>query len=225
MELSLKNALLLLLPSLQGAAAETVLGAYIFHRHGDRTTKSYSPVKLTALGAEQVFTSGSYYRNLYVADNATARIHDLATDVAVLSQLAVTSPFDAVLQNSAQVFLQGLYPPAGDASTEELANGDKTESPLGGYQYIPVNPVSTAASSGGSEESEWLQGGSGCLNAVVSSNNYFSSDDFTNGLKDTESFYQSLLPVIQDTFDESKANFKNAYTSKLSRLPFLPLDL
>ncbi|KAL1864790.1 hypothetical protein VTK73DRAFT_5643 [Phialemonium thermophilum] len=206
---------LLLLPLLLAAplaAAETVLGAYIFHRHGDRTTKSYKPVSLTALGAEQVFASGTYYRNRYVASDAQTRIQGIAPDVAVLSQLSVTSPVDDVLQHSAQVFLQGLYPPAGAASVQTLANGSRTEPPLGGYVYVPVNAVSTAASSGGSENSEWLQGGSGCANAVVSSNNYFASREYLDTLASTKDFYHGLLPVVNSTFSDSQATFKNAYT-------------
>jgi hypothetical protein len=39
-------------------AQETVLGAYIFHRHGDRTSKSWPPVLLTDLGYTQVHASG-----------------------------------------------------------------------------------------------------------------------------------------------------------------------
>ncbi|KAH8882593.1 histidine acid phosphatase [Thozetella sp. PMI_491] len=203
--------LLLLLPSLPLATAETVLGAYIFHRHGDRTTKSYSPTTLTALGADQVFISGSWYRDHYIKANSSSQIHGLATDIPIISQIPVTSPIDTVLQNSAQVFLQGLYPPAGAASAQKLANGTSVTSPLDGYQYVPVNAVTNAASSGSSEDSSWLQGGSGCGNALVSSNNYFSSADYLTTLASTKDFYQGLLPVYNATFPAANANFKNGY--------------
>jgi hypothetical protein len=36
------------------AAAETVIGAYIFSRHGDRTAKSTPPTVLTDLGYQEV---------------------------------------------------------------------------------------------------------------------------------------------------------------------------
>ncbi|KAK3318022.1 phosphoglycerate mutase-like protein [Apodospora peruviana] len=206
--------LLLLLPGLPLGveAAETVLGAYIFHRHGDRTTKSYSPVSLTSLGAEQVYLSGSWYRNRYVAADAPARINGIAADVVKLSQLAVTSPVDNVLQNSAQVFLQGLYPPAGTASAQKLANGTVVNGPLGGYQYIPVNADSNSASSKQSEENGWLQGGSGCPNAIASSGSYFDSSEYLTKLAETKDFYQNLLPVYEQTFPSAKATFENAYT-------------
>lgn len=199
---------------LPAASAETVLGAYIVHRHGDRTPKQWPPVSLTALGAEQVLSSGTYYRNRYVASNASSPIANLSHDLAVLSQMSVTSPVDTLLQTSAQVFLQGLYPPAGSAATQRLANGTDTSPPLGGYQYIPVNAVSNAATGPSSEDSMWLQGTSGCGNALISSNEYFNSTEYLDTLASTADFYKSLEPVINGTFSEAQANFKNAYGSE-----------
>ncbi|KAL1894945.1 hypothetical protein Sste5346_005632 [Sporothrix stenoceras] len=193
-------------------ADESVLGIYVFHRHGDRTTKSWPPTMLTALGADQVYASGNYFRERYVAANASSRISAVATDIAVLAQIAVTAPVDNVLQSSANVFTQSLYPPAGTAAQQTLANGTVTESPFSGYQYIPVNIVSSAASASGSEDSEWLQGGSGCNNAIISSNNYFSSSSYLETLNSTKDFYASLLPVINTTFTSAQDTFKNAYT-------------
>ncbi|ROV99539.1 hypothetical protein VMCG_06336 [Cytospora schulzeri] len=207
---------LLLLPLLAmvpaEVLAETVLGAYIFHRHGDRTTKSYKPTKLTALGAEQVYTSGAWYRNRYIASNSTNPIFNMASDIALLSQMSITAPSDNVLQQSANGFTQSLYPPAGSAAYETLANGQRIQAPLDGYQYIPVNMVSSAASSSDSENSGWLQGSSGCAKAVISSNNYFESNEYTDLLSKTSTFYQDLLPVYNSTFDSSSATYKNAYT-------------
>ncbi|KAJ9134100.1 Histidine acid phosphatase [Pleurostoma richardsiae] len=201
-----------LLPLLSPAAAETVLGAYVFHRHGDRTSKSTPPTSLTALGADEVYVSGSYYRSRYVAENGTSQILAIQPNVVKLSQLSVVAPVDNVLYNSAQVFLQGLYPPAGSAAEQTLANGSTVEAPLNGYQYIPISASSAAASSSGSEDSGWLQGSSGCGNAVVSSNDYFKSDEFVSTQSRTLDFYHSILPVINATFTEDETNFKNAYT-------------
>ncbi|KAH8765569.1 histidine acid phosphatase-like protein [Diaporthe sp. PMI_573] len=202
-------ALLSLLPA--EALTETVLGAYIFHRHGDRTTKSWPPTSLTALGADQVYVSGQWYRNRYVASNSTHTILNIASDIAVLSQMAITAPVDNVLQASAEVFTQAIYPPAGSAATQTLANGEEVQAPLNGYQYIPVNIVSSASSTSGAEDNPWLQGNSGCAKAVVSSNEYFSSSEYLDLLGQTRDFYQGLLPVYNTTFDSSEATFKNAY--------------
>lgn len=193
--------------------AEDVLGVYVFHRHGDRTAKAWKPVNLTSLGAEEAYSSGEAYRTRYVDSRADRKIVGLSSDIAVLSQLAITSSVDDVLHNSAVTFLQGLYPPT-DAATEMLANGTEVESPLDGYQYIPVNAVEDAATSEKAESNSWLQGDSGCGNAEVSSNSYFDSDAYASMHADTDDFYQRLLPVINGTFDEKDANYENAYSSK-----------
>lgn len=196
--------------------AETVLGVYVFHRHGDRTAKSWPPTLLTALGADQVFTSGTWFRNRYVASNSTTPILHIASDLVSLSQLAVTAPADNVLQASANVFTQGIYPPAGAAADQVLADGTSTQAPFGGYQYIPVNIVSSASSTSGAEDSEWLQGSSGCANAVVSSNEYLQSQEYVDLSSQSGTFYQDLLPVYNTTFNSSTAIYKNAYTSTSS---------
>ena len=206
------NGLLVSLASLTLVKGETVLGVYIFHRHGDRTPKTYAPVNMTSLGAEQCFDSGSYYRNRYVASDANTPIFGLSHDIALPHQMTVTAPVDTNLQNSAQVFLQGLYPPIGTLSEQKLANGTTVEAPLDGYQYIPVNSVASASSNANSENNEWLQGGSGCGKAMVSSNNYFASKEYHKTLEDTRTFYSDLLPVIDQTFTPEQANFKNGYT-------------
>ncbi|KXT04867.1 hypothetical protein AC578_3424 [Pseudocercospora eumusae] len=189
---------------------ETVLGVYMFHRHGDRTAKSTPPANLTDLGYFQVWTSGQYYRNRYIASNATYRINGVNTDLVKPSQIAVSAPDDTVLQNSAMGFLQGLYPPVGDAlGTQTLRDGTKVTSPLNGYQLIPVDLVTSGS---GSEDSGWLQSTSNCAQATISSNDYFSSEEYMNTLNSTREFYSNLLPVINGTFNSSQDNFKNAYT-------------
>ena len=196
-------------------AQETVLGVYIFHRHGDRTSKSWPPASLTDLGYQEVYSSGNFYRNRYIDAGASSPILGISTDVAANSQLNVQAPVDDVLQNSAAGFLQGLYPPVGATlGSQKLANGTTVEAPLGGFQLIPVNAVQSAVSSANSENSAWLQGSSGCNNAIVSSNDYFYSTEYADLLNSTAAFYQSILPAIKTTFTSAQDSFKNAYTSK-----------
>ncbi|KAL1608426.1 hypothetical protein SLS60_003368 [Paraconiothyrium brasiliense] len=185
-------------------AAETVLGAYMFHRHGDRTPKSLAPTNLTALGYEQVYTSGQYYRSRYLTGDS--KIKGINQDTVRLTQLAVTAPVDNVLQNSAQGFLQGLYPPYQTAQT--LRNGSDVQAPMDGYQLIPINTVDTGA---GSEDNGWLQDASSCANAKTSSNSFFSSAEYNQLLNKTTDFYKTLVPVVNATFDEKDVTFKNAY--------------
>lgn len=206
--LAILTALLPLVP------AETVLGIYLFHRHGDRTSKSFAPTSLTDLGYSQVYASGNFYRDRYVSSNASSPIYGISTDLAKLSQLAVEAPVDNVLQSSAMGFLQGLYPPVGATlGSQTLASGTSVEAPLNGYQLIPVNTVTSASSAANSENSAWLQGQSGCNNAIVSSNNYFYSAAYNATLESTNSFYQSILPTINNTFTSATDTYKNAYSS------------
>lgn len=197
--------------TLVSAADERVLGVYIFHRHGDRTAKAWTPVSLTALGAEEAHSSGEFYRKRYVNSDASVRIAGVSSGKAVLSQLSVTAPKDAVLESSAMSFLQGLYPPTGQSET--LANGTKVEAPIGGYQYIPVDAINDAATANKAENQGWLQGGSGCDNGVKSSNSYFTSADYLKTFDESKDLYQSILPVINTTYNKDAATFKNGYTS------------
>ncbi|KAL9614929.1 MAG: hypothetical protein Q9167_000571 [Letrouitia subvulpina] len=206
--LSFLSLLLVSLPAAYGA--DTVLGVYIFSRHGDRTAKSTPPTNLTDLGYRQVYTSGSYFRDRYVSSNASSRIQGINPDVVRQSQIAVSAPQDTVLMNSAQGFLQGLYPPVGDRlGSEELRNRTVVQAPMNGYQLIPVQMV---ASGTGSEDSAWLQGASNCAQAAVSSDEYYDSADYTDLLASTGDFYKSLTPLVNATFRDDAISYKNAYT-------------
>jgi hypothetical protein len=111
-------------------------------------------------------------------------------------------------------FLQGLYPPVGTAlGSETLRNGTTVDSPLDGYQLIPVDLVSNG---GGSEDNGWLQSASGCAQATVSSNGYFLSKEYQDLLASTQAFYDGIASVVEGTFNSSQVSFKNAYTSTLS---------
>jgi hypothetical protein len=190
---------------------EQVLGIYMFHRHGDRTAKSTPPANLTNLGYEQVYRSGQYYRNRYIASDADFRINGVNSDIVKQSQIAVSAPADVVLGHSALGFLQGLYPQVGEQEgVSTLRNGTEVPIPLDGYQLITVSEVDQGTNS---ENNAWLQSAQGCGQATVSSNQYFSSKEYNDLLESTREFYESLSPVVNGTFNESEINFKNAYTS------------
>ena len=204
--------LLVLALPLTAYAAETVLGVYIFSRHGDRTAKSTPPSNLTDLGYSQIFTSGTYFRNRYIARDASARIAGVNSDIVRQSQITASAPLDTVLMNSAQGFLQGLYPPVGSTlGRDTLRNGSIVQSPLDGYQLIPIQTVTSGT---GSEDSAWLQGSSNCAQATTSSNEYFSTSDYNDLLTSTSDFYTALTPLINGTFSPKDISYKNAYTSK-----------
>ena len=196
--------------ALSAEADETILSVYILSRHGDRTPKSTPPTRLTALGYQEVFTSGSYFRDRYITGSDA--ISGINRDVVGLSQITASAPLDNVLFTSAQAFLQGLYPPAGETITAEtLRNGTEVQPPLSGYQLIPVQTVMGGT---GSEDSAWLQGSSNCANALVSSNDYFNSAEYHALLESTQDFYGSVAPAVNQTFPQGEFTFENAYTSK-----------
>lgn len=214
-------------------AQEIVLGVYVFHRHGDRTPKALAPTNLTDLGYAQVYSSGQFYRDRYISSDAAVGISGINVDIVKQSQLTVSTPQDNVLMNSAQGFLQGLYPPAaGEAQT--LRNGTTVDAPLNGYQLIPISTVSSGSSVSSipkmivqgwrkltvlqSEDSGWLQDATDCGAAETSSNNYFYSTEYNDLLDQTRDFYQSLLPVVSDTFNSSYLTYKNAYSSEYHHL-------
>ncbi|CAI7606747.1 unnamed protein product [Penicillium crustosum] len=173
------------LPLVDITNAERVLGAYVFQRHGDRTAKSWPPTKLTNLG--------------YTQD----------TDIVNLSQVTASAPQDDVIENSGEGFLQGLYPPIGSLATDTLRNGSTIQSPMNGYQLIPMSDVKSGS---GSEDNMWLQSTTSCNNAKVSSNNYFFSNSFKSVLSSTKELYQSLEPLVNGTFSSAELNFENGYT-------------
>ncbi|TWU71391.1 hypothetical protein ED733_002474 [Metarhizium rileyi] len=184
------TAVLVLGMGSEAATNERVLGVFVFHRLGDRTAKIWTPVSLTALGANEVHSSGTFYRSRYISSSSDLHIIDMSSDFAVLSQLSVSSPSNP---------------------SETLGNGTKVEAPLGGYQYIPVDEVTSGATGSYAENNAWLQGNTNCNNAVVSSNNYFVSPEYKSTYSDTKDFYESLIPVINGTYAPSAANFKNGY--------------
>lgn len=206
----LTQAILVALVAGVANCKETILGVYIFSRHGDRTAKSTPPANLTDLGYEEVFTSGTYFRNRYIAEGASFKIHGMNTDLVKEAQITVSAPLDTVLQNSALAFTQGLYPPVGPVlGSNTLRNGTVVQSPLNGYQLIPVQLVSNGA---GSEDSAWLEGAQGCANAQISSNSYFSTPEYMTTLNKTQSFYNGVAPMINRTFTAQQTSYANAYT-------------
>jgi hypothetical protein len=90
----LSNSLVALSLLSSAVSAETVLGVYMFHRHGDRTPKALAPANLTDLGYSQVFTSGDYYRSRYVDSEAEHKILGMNPDIVKQSQIAASSPAD-----------------------------------------------------------------------------------------------------------------------------------
>lgn len=207
-------------------AAETVLGAVVFTRHGDRkppnsfhrpsltspgTTKHYGNQQLTSLGARQNFQIGSDYRARYIDANATHRIRGISDAAYDPSQIYATAPNQPILLSTATSFLQGLYPPLADVdpaiATSTLANGTDITAPLSGYQYVPLSSIPT-----NSPSTIWLKGDDLCPAYTTSSKSYASSPEYQTVLDSTRPFYQSLSSILASFYpDSSSLSFQNAY--------------
>lgn len=59
-------------------------------------SKVYKGYQVTPLGAQQVYSSGSFYRSRYVAGNATYKIDGISSDEYKPTQMWVSSPDQAV---------------------------------------------------------------------------------------------------------------------------------
>ncbi|KEY70080.1 hypothetical protein S7711_07864 [Stachybotrys chartarum IBT 7711] len=192
--LSFVLALVLATIAARPAAAEQVLGLYVFHRHGDRTAQARQPVSLTPLGLRQVVSSGAFYRGRYVAADAPRRICGFSSDEAVWTQLGATSSLDPVAQKSVFGFLQGLYPPV-NAAVAISANGTRVAVPLLGYQYVPINAPEDGVMADKAEHIRWRLARDGCANAEASSLD----------------FYRSLSPFLNGSVPRDKANYNHSY--------------
>lgn len=209
MRYSLRSGLILASIAAPVVDAERVLGAYLYSRHGDRTAKVFGNTELTDLGYHEVFTAGSFYHDRYIASDSEKQIEGISDVIVNAQQISASAPSDAVLQNSATGFLQGVYPPAAKAASQTLGNGTSVQAPLDGYQIIQVQTTDTSQDS---EDSAWLQGSSDCSKATVSSNNYYTSDSYRSMLASTKDFYASLSPMLNSTFSTDQMSFQNAYT-------------
>ncbi|KAJ5669696.1 hypothetical protein N7462_010766 [Penicillium macrosclerotiorum] len=197
------------LPLADLASAERILGAYIFQRHGDRTAKALAPTKLTDLGYNEEYLSGSFFNDRYISSNSAYHIEGISSPVVNLAQIAASAPQDNVIQTSGQAFLQGLYPPLGSSASERLRNGSTIHLPLSGYQLIPMGDVQSGS---GSEDNTWLESTSTCSKATLSSNAYYYSTSYEELQLSTSKMYQSLTSLTNNTIPASQMSYKNAYT-------------
>ncbi|KAL4072196.1 histidine phosphatase superfamily [Scleroderma yunnanense] len=130
--------------------ASTLIGVVLVARHGDRAStvyqnySTYNSVQgyLTPLGASQEYELGQFLRNTYLNSQSPSYIQGINTDVVDVDQLYVRADAGGgdVILDSAYALMQGLYPPT-PQSCITLGNGKVVTSPLGGYQYVPVESL------------------------------------------------------------------------------------
>ncbi|KAL5612050.1 uncharacterized protein BROUX77_002206 [Berkeleyomyces rouxiae] len=195
------------------ASAETVYGAAVFSRHGDRTTKHYRNQQLTTVGANQNFVMGSAYRSRYLLDSSEHQIANVSQDKYVSSQVYASAPDSGILLATANYFLQGLYPPLDSINTAEagtaLANGTKVTAPLSSYQYVTLH-----AEDANSPDTMWIKGDENCPALASSVSTWEASPVFTQRVTDTKDFFESMYPAlggVYDYTDASQLSYAQAY--------------
>ncbi|KAF4549121.1 Hypothetical protein D9617_23g005360 [Elsinoe fawcettii] len=192
------------------AAAETVHSVVVFSRHGDRSSKYFPGYQMTALGATQVYESGSFYRQRYISNTSEFQIAGISADRVNEPQIWASAPDQAVLYQTATNFLQGLYPPLGtinqQAGTEELTNGTATTDPLNGYQYILVHGEDT-----NSPDTIWIKGDDDCPAWNSASKTYRTAPTYLELMNTTASFYSQFEPILNPIMGAGNVSYKNAY--------------
>jgi hypothetical protein len=148
-------SLSILSPAVAQQDGETIWGATIITNFGDRIPLlSPQNSELTALGAQQMNSLGSAFRNRYIDNvastdgSANHTIRGIAHDGIDNLQTSVTTMYDIYIQQSTQAFLQGLYPPFGSSNNNSgsssndsaaggniLVNNTRIYAPLSGMQY------------------------------------------------------------------------------------------
>ncbi|KAK4243299.1 hypothetical protein C7999DRAFT_36371 [Corynascus novoguineensis] len=112
-------------------------GVYIFYHHGDRTSKKWPPTSLTALGADQVLSSGTYFRNRYIESGASTPIASLSHDLAKPANGTATDP---PLGGYQYIFSSSLLTPETLHQLQTLA--DQHEWGLAYNASFPIRAVS-----------------------------------------------------------------------------------
>ncbi|RMY74195.1 hypothetical protein D0863_03376 [Hortaea werneckii] len=203
----------------------TAWASVVFSRGGERTPEvlGHLPTVLTSLGAQQMYQSGSFFRNRYItssldlmsSDDDDTTLQDLSPDSIDPLQLYVAALDDQWTLASAQAFMQGLYPPytLNDSIAESLessqmiANGSYIDYPLDGYQYPRIHAFSSA-----DVEFPYLGGSLSCPAFNKQALDYRDSKDFRETQAESKSMYEAIgEPLLSDTLIEGAWDYYNAY--------------
>ncbi|PPJ50441.1 hypothetical protein CBER1_05577 [Cercospora berteroae] len=193
----------LVLTALTGPVlGRTVHSVLVFSRHGDRTSKVFQNYQMTSLGARQCYNSGTFYRNLYISSNSTSRIRDVSPDQVDNTQLWASAPDQPVLYQTAESFLQGLYPPLSTLSS----NAEGSDAPLNGYQYVHVHGETDNA-----PDMIWLKDDDECPAYTAASKTYRDSEEFQTTLEDTSRFYAQFMDLLGPILGRENVSYARAY--------------
>lgn len=205
---------------------ETVWSSVAYILSGESTplrgSASASGSTLTPLGAQQMLQAGSVFRARYLTLNGNlteaqsrlttqAPIKDIELSAIDNSQLNIAATDDMRTSTSAQAFMQGLYPPAGQSvsndsggiAAAQLANGSILDFPLGGYQYPNIQTLSSL-----DPMSIWIEGHANCPEYQATNYAFHGDTTVQQSYNQTLAFYRALWPrVFAGAFTYNMANY------------------
>ncbi|KAL0260770.1 hypothetical protein SLS55_004461 [Diplodia seriata] len=214
-----------LLASAPLAVSAAVHAAVIFTRTGERTpllVQQHGPPELTPLGARQAHSQGTVFRQRYIAPEANGvdlegpeAIRNISEYGIDNNQLYVLATDDGYATETAQAFLQGLYPPytlndtvpPALTANAVLANGTYMEAPLNGYQYPRIRTASSL-----DPAYVYLDGQKECLNYALDRTSYYYTLEFNETQAQTSSFYGEVgAATLGGILPAASYSYANAY--------------
>ena len=198
---------------------ETIWSSIIYTYHGDRTPLVWQPPHvLTPLGAQQLYSAGSFFRQRYlegVDDGAISipTINNISTDVLENKEIFVMSTVEQYVGASALAFMQGLYPPTNTSlgGTSALIsppdNKTMTTNPLKGYQYPRLYTASAQ-----DFNSIKIDGHAYCPLYYDAMAEFASSEEALKIKSESQDFYNGIQSNFFDgAFPGLEINFDYAY--------------
>ncbi|THG97935.1 hypothetical protein EW026_g4172 [Hermanssonia centrifuga] len=188
-----------------------VLGIVVLARGGDRQTLYLAPddyasslSSITPLGEQQEFQLGGSLRSIYLNVTSPSFVQGIFGATALFNQSSVIvqsddAGEDGTLFDGAQALMQGLWPPSQQEAIF-LANGTTITSPLGGYQYIPIDSVDP-------DEDISLEGAPSCTAWSMRNEAFYNSAGFLEKANQSA----SLLSALQPYLDGRPVNLENMW--------------
>jgi prostatic aicd phosphatase len=191
-------------------SAHSIHSVVVFTRHGDRTAKFYNGYHMTNLGSNQIFDSGSFYRDRYIADGSLNQINGVSPNQVVASEVWASAPDQDILFQTATNFLQGLYPPLNqinpEAAAETLVNGTEISDPLDGYQYILIHGEGST-----DPDTIWIKGDDECPAYTKSYKSYAQTPSYNATLASSAETYDSVVPLLGHIMGDTNVSYSHAY--------------
>lgn len=173
-----------------------------FVRAGDSTPSVGNKLTtLTPLGAEQLFSVGSFFRSRYIDGHGLAGLdRDTADDSQVVA-LALDEQYTAA---SGQAFMQGLYPPSN--ATSGVANGTPVSGPLGGMSFARISTT-------GQDDSNmiYVGGNRNCPALEQYSEDGINIESFTEIEQTSQPIYNSVSALLDGVISAEKQTYYNAW--------------